>query len=185
MLEQGETDFLSYLNENEPTPMSTKFYFSEMLKCVQAIHEHGVVHADLKPANFLLVKGRLKLIDFGIAAAIPADMTCAVKDFQSGTLNYMSPESFNIQKNMPIKLRKAADVWSLGCILYLMVFRRPPFAHYSDKKAAIIGGKPIDFKDCQDEQLIDAIKKCLTYDYRRRPTVDEMLEHPYLQMSKF
>ena len=41
-----------------------------MLEAVQRIHQERVVHSDLKPANFMTVKGALKLIDFGIARAI-------------------------------------------------------------------------------------------------------------------
>lgn len=53
----------------------------------------GVIHSDLKPANFLLVRGRLKLIDFGIASSMNADMTSVVKNCPIGTLNYISPEA--------------------------------------------------------------------------------------------
>lgn len=53
----------------------------------------GVIHSDLKPANFLLVRGRLKLIDFGIASNMNADMTSVVKNCPIGTLNYISPEA--------------------------------------------------------------------------------------------
>lgn len=52
-----------------------------------------MIHSDLKPANFLLVRGRLKLIDFGIASSINADMTSVVKNSTCGTLNYISPEA--------------------------------------------------------------------------------------------
>ena len=41
-----------------------------MLQAVQIVHDEKIVHSDLKPANFVLVKGQLKLIDFGIANAI-------------------------------------------------------------------------------------------------------------------
>ncbi|CCO37824.1 serine/threonine-protein kinase TTK/MPS1 [Rhizoctonia solani AG-1 IB] len=58
-----------------------------MLEVVQTIHEEKIVHCDLKPANFVLVKGSLKLIDFGI------DTTNIQHEHQVGTLNYMSPES--------------------------------------------------------------------------------------------
>lgn len=47
----------------------------------------------MKPANFLLVRGRLKLIDFGIASTVNADMTSVVKNTSLGTLNYISPEA--------------------------------------------------------------------------------------------
>ena len=46
-----------------------------MLLAVQIIHEEKIVHSDLKPANFVLVKGTMKLIDFGIAKAIANDTT--------------------------------------------------------------------------------------------------------------
>lgn len=65
-----------------------------MLEAVQVMHEANVVHTDLKPANFVLVKGRLKLIDFGISKAIANDTTNIGRDTQIGTVNYMPPEAF-------------------------------------------------------------------------------------------
>ena len=50
---------------------SLTFFFSQMLQAVHVIHEEKIVHSDLKPANFVLVRGQLKLIDFGIANALP------------------------------------------------------------------------------------------------------------------
>jgi len=60
------------------------------------MHDERVVHRDLKPANFLLVEGKLKLIDFGIAKAMIGDTTSIyAANNQMGTVNYMSPEAAN------------------------------------------------------------------------------------------
>jgi serine/threonine-protein kinase TTK/MPS1 len=65
-----------------------------MLIAVHSIHEERIIHGDLKPANFLFVRGSLKLIDFGIAKAIQNDDTTNIyRENQIGTLNYMSPEA--------------------------------------------------------------------------------------------
>jgi len=54
-----------------------------MLQAVHVIHEEKIVHSDLKPANFVLVRGQLKLIDFGIANAIANDTTNIQRDHQA------------------------------------------------------------------------------------------------------
>jgi serine/threonine-protein kinase TTK/MPS1 len=55
---------------------------SQMFQAVHVIHEEKIVHSDLKPANFVLVRGQLKLIDFGIANAIANDTTNIQRDHQ-------------------------------------------------------------------------------------------------------
>jgi serine/threonine-protein kinase TTK/MPS1 len=53
-----------------------------MLECVSSIHNKGIVHSDLKPANFVMVKGLLKLIDFGIAKKVADDTTNIYRGIQ-------------------------------------------------------------------------------------------------------
>ncbi|KAH8310677.1 hypothetical protein KR044_002506 [Drosophila immigrans] len=111
----------------------------QMLQAVNYIHQHGVIHSDLKPANFLMVNGRLKLIDFGIASNIAVDSTSIIKFSQAGTFNYISPEALTDIStgsspmrggNQPkIKISTKSDVWSLGCILYLLLYQKTPFGH--------------------------------------------------------
>jgi serine/threonine-protein kinase TTK/MPS1 len=78
------------LQKSPDVPLSINFlrnYWEQMLQAVQAIHDHNIIHSDLKPANFLLVGGCLKLIDFGIAKAIPNDTTNIQRDHQTGVNN--------------------------------------------------------------------------------------------------
>jgi serine/threonine-protein kinase TTK/MPS1 len=106
-MECGETDFSSLLDEQRGKPLNMNFvalYWQQvsnkqlpfpeivdnvlplqMLEAVQAVHEQKVVHSDLKPANFVLVKGRLKIIDFGIAKAIANDTVNIQRDVQVRT----------------------------------------------------------------------------------------------------
>lgn len=66
----------------------SKLTLLQMLHAVQVIHEEKIVHSDLKPANFVLVKGSLKLIDFGIAKAIPNDTTNIQREQQVSAFAY-------------------------------------------------------------------------------------------------
>ncbi|KAJ9615528.1 hypothetical protein H2200_001603 [Cladophialophora chaetospira] len=206
MMELGETDFNKMLNEQLKAENAklditfTRHYWKEMLECVQSVHDHDIVHSDLKPANFLLVKGQLKLIDFGIANAIQDDTVNVHRENQIGTPNYMSPESLvavtAAQGSAPgtklLKLGKPSDVWSLGCILYQMTYGQPPFAHIQKQFERImsipnpkveiqfpttgIGGSVVPFG------LIKTLKRCLTREQSLRPTIKELLSEtdPFL-----
>ncbi|KAI0720489.1 kinase-like protein [Cerioporus squamosus] len=133
VMECGEIDLARLLQEQQREPMDpvwVAYYWKQMLQAVHIIHEEKIVHSDLKPANFVLVKGQLKLIDFGIANAIANDTTNIQRDHQIGTVNYMSPEAIELPEGMRrLKVGRPSDVWSLGCILYQMVYGQPPFGH--------------------------------------------------------
>ncbi|KAK0464584.1 other/TTK protein kinase [Desarmillaria tabescens] len=133
VMECGEIDFARLLSERQSQGLDmvwVAYYWQQMLQAVHVIHEEKIVHSDLKPANFVLVKGQLKLIDFGIANAIANDTTNIQRDHQIGTVNYMSPEAIEVPDGMRRhKVGRASDIWSLGCILYQMVYGQPPFHH--------------------------------------------------------
>jgi Protein kinase domain len=151
----------------------------QMLNAVHCIHEERIIHGDLKPANFLFVRGALKLIDFGIAKAIQSDDTTNIyRESQIGTLNYMSPEAIldtgSGMSGARMKCGKPSDIWALGCILYQMVYGQTPFAdlHMIPKLQAIVNPNyMIKFPENADEAAVDAIQQCLRRQAEDRPPI--------------
>ncbi|KAF4025062.1 hypothetical protein G4228_017237 [Cervus hanglu yarkandensis] len=142
VMECGNIDLNTWLKKKKSiSPWERKSYWKNMLEAVYTIHQHGIVHSDLKPANFLIVDGMLKLIDFGIANQMQPDTTSIVKDSQ------ISPKS---------------DVWSLGCILYYMTYGKTPFQHIinqiSKLHAIIDPNHEIEFPDIPEKDLQDVLK---------------------------
>ena len=201
LMEMGETDLNRVLtlrlNADEATFDVTfaRYFWKEMLECVQAVHQYDIVHSDLKPANFLLLQGKLKLIDFGIANAIETDSTVNVhREQHIGTPNYMSPEALidsNASSGLPstagkmMKLGKPSDIWSLGCILYQMTYSKPPFAHIANPMQRIMAipnpNHVISFAETGvggvtvPTGLIRTLKSCLNRNSMQRPTVEQLL----------
>lgn len=166
-----------------------RLYWEQMLQAVDIIHRQRIVHSDLKPANFLMVEGQLKLIDFGIAKAIQSDTTSIARESQVGTLNYMSPEAIlgganNIRGGAPMKVGRPSDIWSLGCILYQMTYGHTPFAQlpFIQKMHAITDPHhSIHFPPLRNRALLDVIQRCLDRDPKSRIIMPELLGHAFLR----
>ncbi|KAI3513573.1 hypothetical protein L1887_20909 [Cichorium endivia] len=197
VLEYGEIDLAHMLShkwkelDNSNSTIDEnwlRFYWQQILLAVKTIHEERIVHSDLKPANFLLVRGSLKLIDFGIAKAIMSDTTNIQRDSQVGTLSYMSPEAFMCNETDAhgniIKCGRPSDIWSLGCILYQMVYGRTPFSDYktfwAKFKVVTDPTHQIQYEPVSNPWLLDLMKKCLAWDRNERWRIPELLQHPFL-----
>lgn len=98
---------------------------AKVARAVQYAHSHGILHRDLKPGNILLDgRGEPLVSDFGLAKWLDttSDVTRTLTIF--GTPGYIAPEQ---AKRSAAKLTPAADVYSLGAILFELFTGRPPF----------------------------------------------------------
>ena len=138
-----------------------------------AAHREGVVHRDLKPSNVMLVRGgQVKVLDFGMGRLVdePEDARITSTGMVVGTARYMAPEQFRSHA-----VTQAADLYSLGCVLYEMLTGVPPFvstnAHELGVKHQNEQPAPIRMiRSDVPESLVRQVERLLAKDPARRPT---------------
>jgi serine/threonine protein kinase len=107
---------------------------------MQAAHQHHVVHRDIKPDNILVADdGRVLLSDLGLAKAVSTSghgqhMPVTRLGLLLGTPDYMSPEQWEIGATVG----PAADIWSVGATLWMLLTHKPP---YQEKDLAVLARK--------------------------------------------
>src|SRR6058998_2367792 len=109
-------------------PRRAAALMARVARAVQYAHVRGILHRDLKPANILLDgHGEPLVSDFGLATWLDgvSDLTRSLTIF--GTPGYIAPEQANPALAEAAKLTPAADVYSLGAILFDLLTGRPPF----------------------------------------------------------
>ena len=163
--------------------------FTEMMRGLNACHGAGVVHRDLKTENIMMNKDWiLKIADFGYATLKIGKDNNNLLDSFLGTLSYAAPE---ILGKKPY-YGEAADVFSCGVILFVLVTGKLPFskAVINDDDYREIATKDLENFWFKKEKKIGSmsnefkslISLMLAYDPIERPTVSEILEHPWLKL---
>lgn len=157
-----------------------------LVGAIQYLHQNGVVHRDLKPSNILyesedMQPESLRVSDFGFAKQLRAENGLLMTPCY--TANFVAPEVLKRQG-----YDEACDIWSLGIILYILLAGNAPFASApSDPPSAILRriSEDVDMDHgnwlAVSDQAKDLVRMMLHVDPNRRPTAEQVLNHPWLQ----
>lgn len=138
----------------------------EIARALVHVHEEGVFHADLKPANILLreVEGHLQplVADFGLSM-LRWQRNRKYRGF-AGTFEYASPEHFREESPLPHVPWARSDIYSLGVILYRLLTNRMPFENVASPESRIIPPEPPRSLRAEVPlRLSDICLKCLEF----------------------
>jgi len=159
-------DLFFHLHEKKEIKFSVekaKFYIIELVVALDFLHKNNMIYRDLKPENILLdSQGHVKLTDFGLSKIFENENDKAYT--VCGTPQYLAPE---------ILLRKGygkeVDWWSLGCVLYEMIYGKLPFKFKKGEKISInIYKQNLIFDNKISEEAKDLIKNLLIFNPENR-----------------
>ena len=172
---------------------TARYYFLQLLEGLSFMHSQGYAHRDLKPENLLLDRDFvLKITDFGFAAPIAGRDGSGVLQTQLGTASYMAPE---IHLGKPYEGPRV-DLFAAAIILFVILTQRPPFtsANPQDPHYRLIAAGRADIFwqahsqaengiDIYTAEFKDLFAKMMTLNPAQRPTIEEIMAHPWMQGS--
>ena len=160
--------------------LEVQCYSLQIIRALKYIHNHRIIHRDLKLGNlFLTSKLELKLGDFGLAAKLEYDGQR--RKTVCGTPNYVAPEILEKKNGHSYEV----DIWSLGVVIYTMLFGVPPF-DANDEKIICKKIKMNSYKFPDNIKVDPSAKKLisslLNLDPSKRPSLDSIIEHDFFKI---
>ena len=169
-------DYFQYIVDNGPLDEETASYFmKQLLEALKYIHSIGIAHRDLKPENLLLdMQSNIKLSDFGLSRYVGAH---GLVETPCGSPCYASPECLSGQAYEGCK----SDIWSCGVILFASLTGQLPWTKRNQQQLfEQIKRGEYTIPDYLSENCQDFIARLMTVDTKKRITIDEALQHPFI-----
>ena len=165
------------------TEIEVQCYIIQLVKGLQYLHSHKIIHRDLKLGNlFLTDKMQLKIGDFGLATKL--DYDGEKKKTVCGTPNYIAPEV--IDGGAGGGHSYEVDIWAIGIIIYIFIVGKPPF-ETNDLKQTYKRIKSIQFDFPEDVHISTAaknlIRRLLVRDPKKRPSLNDILMDDFFNMG--
>eukprot|EP00697_Spironema_sp_BW2_P010731 gnl/Spiro4/26089_TR13014_c0_g1_i1.p1 gnl/Spiro4/26089_TR13014_c0_g1~~gnl/Spiro4/26089_TR13014_c0_g1_i1.p1 ORF type:complete len:562 (+),score=44.26 gnl/Spiro4/26089_TR13014_c0_g1_i1:206-1687(+) len=160
------------------------FYFRQLLEGIEYLHQNGVCHRDLKPENILLdVNGNLKIADFGFATCFMSHGQRQAVNTPCGSLSYVDPVVVE-RPGHPYDGARA-DLWSCGCILFVLLTGMVPWDQPTSLSAEYIRFLSGRF-DTHPWSTIpssarDLLIAMLQPEPSRRLSISQIREHPWFR----
>ncbi|CAH7305753.1 sperm motility kinase 2B [Phodopus roborovskii] len=152
--------------------------FKQILSAVSYCHDLGIIHRDLKPDNIMVDNnGKVKIIDFGLGTQVKPGQKLS---YHCGTYSFGAPELLLGRLYDGPKI----DIWTLGVVLYFMVVGKVPFDALTtaDLRRKVVAGK-YAVPSSLSEELRDLLSLLMTVNPNLRPTVAEVMAHPWLRVD--
>lgn len=169
------------LNMRKQNEREAKHIIRNVLRFLSICHSKRIAHRDVKPANFMIAKnGTITGIDFGMSCMTDPDGTCPGG---VGTPLYMSPESIMYLNTQEDIHGFRSDIWSVGVMSYQMISGKHPYDSSNSARSEDFLPKmnEISFEDpTVSEQAWNFLRRMLSYDHEKRPSVFEALQDPWL-----
>ena len=163
------------------TELEVQCYAIQIIKALKYLHNHRVIHRDLKLGNlFISDKMEIKVGDFGLATKLEFDGER--KRTVCGTPNYIAPEILEGKTGHSYEV----DIWSLGVIMYTLIIGKPPFETNNVKetyKRIKMGNYSFPENAIISEPAKDLIQSILVLDPHKRPKLDEILSHDFFTIG--
>uniref|UniRef100_A0A673MKQ3 non-specific serine/threonine protein kinase n=1 Tax=Sinocyclocheilus rhinocerous TaxID=307959 RepID=A0A673MKQ3_9TELE len=177
------TDLIKNTKGNSLKEEWTAYICREILRGLTHLHQHKVIHRDIKGQNVLLTENaEVKLVDFGVSAQL--DRTVGRRNTFIGTPYWMAPEVIACDENPDATYDFKSDLWSLGITAIEMAEGAPPLCDMHPMRALfLIPRNPAPRLKSKkwSKKFQSFIESCLVKNHNQRPSTEQLMKHPFIK----